>query len=80
MARSAKKLLEVDVVISTTGFFGPLGGERAEDPPVGTAYISIITPEGEKRLKSFSTGDREAIAMKCRGFCLSSLLLELLEI
>ncbi len=74
MARSAQKLIGADVVCSTTGYFGPTGGTHSNDPPVGTAFITILTPKSIQTFHFYSTGQRETIAAKCTGFAISHLL------
>ena len=42
MALGAKKLLDVDCVIATSGIAGPTGG--TDEKPVGTVWIAVSTP------------------------------------
>ena len=42
MAKNIRKLMNVDIGISTTGISGPDGG--TEDKPVGLVYIGIVMP------------------------------------
>lgn len=44
MARGARRVLEVDVAIATTGVAGP---DPQDGKPVGTVYIAVATPERE---------------------------------
>ncbi|PCJ67461.1 MAG: competence/damage-inducible protein A [Bacteroidetes bacterium] len=49
MALNAKKKLEVDYCISTTGIAGPGGGTA--EKPVGLVYIGIAKPDGTVEVK-----------------------------
>ena len=49
MARGVRERLGTDVGISTTGFAGPGGG--TEKDPVGTIYVGISTPKGERVMR-----------------------------
>lgn len=43
MANNGRKILDVDVCVSTSGVAGPTGG--SEDKPVGTVWIAVSTKE-----------------------------------
>jgi nicotinamide-nucleotide amidase len=54
MARGIQDLMETDVAIATSGIFGPDGATPGK--PVGTTWISIITP-GRILTEIFLFGD-----------------------
>ncbi len=59
MVRGARRALDADVAVAVTGIAGPDGG--SPDKPVGTVYVAVSGPRGERvRLEHFS-GDRAAI-------------------
>lgn len=59
MARGARKALGCTFSVATTGFAGPGGG--TDDNPVGTVYIAVSTPTGEKSRKLKFDGDRQTV-------------------
>jgi nicotinamide-nucleotide amidase len=54
MAEGGRKILEVDICVSTTGIAGPSGG--TDEKPVGLVWIAIASKE-KTRVKSFQFGD-----------------------
>jgi PncC family amidohydrolase len=62
MAEGGKKVLKVDICLSTTGIAGP-GGATA-DKPVGLFYIGLSTASGVRAGKYIFSGNREQIKRK----------------
>lgn len=56
MARGVRTALSVDVGVSISGVAGPGGG--TEDKPVGTTWIGLSTPDGERAWHFDWDGDR----------------------
>lgn len=59
MALGAKKAFNSDYAVSVTGFAGPDGG--TEENPIGTVYIGIATPQGERFRRMSFDGNRQMI-------------------
>ena len=57
MAHGVKKLLDVDIAVSISGIAGPGGGTL--DKPVGTAWVGLVTNDGEWTREFHFNGDRE---------------------
>lgn len=62
MACNAKKVLNTDFAIATTGNAGPTKGDSEE--PVGTVFIAISTPKGNFAQKFTMGNHRERIVQK----------------
>ncbi len=56
MAHGVRTALSVDVGVSISGVAGPGGG--TEDKPVGTTWIGLSTPDGERAWHFIWDGDR----------------------
>ena len=56
MARGARRLLETDYALATTGIAGPTGG--TPEKPVGLVYIALIGPDVERCERHVWKGDR----------------------
>jgi PncC family amidohydrolase len=56
MAHGARKALKADVAVSVSGIAGPGGGLPSK--PVGTTWIGLSVPEGERAISRRFLGDR----------------------
>ncbi|MDY2778201.1 MAG: CinA family protein [Collinsella sp.] len=59
MADGARRLFDVDVAISLTGYAGPGGGTELD--PAGTIYIGVSSRLGTDSLRCSLPGDRDAV-------------------
>ncbi|MCL4424786.1 MAG: competence/damage-inducible protein A [Firmicutes bacterium] len=59
MAKGARRLSRASVGIATTGYAGPTGG--TEEDPVGTVYLAVSGPRGEKVKRAWFAGNRQDI-------------------
>jgi nicotinamide-nucleotide amidase len=57
MAEGARRALQTDYALSTTGIAGPGGGSPSK--PVGTVFIGLAGPSAAKVHKNFNPYDRE---------------------
>jgi nicotinamide-nucleotide amidase len=65
MAGGVRKLLDADWALSTTGVAGP---ETQDDQPVGTVFVGVAGPRGERVTRLGLEGDRARIrALAGRG-------------
>jgi len=58
MAAGARRLLDADVAVSTTGVAGPT---EQEGKPVGTVFVGVATADGATTKSLDLSGDRAAI-------------------
>jgi PncC family amidohydrolase len=57
MAKGARDLMKADIAISVSGIAGPGGG--TPEKPVGTTWIGLVAPDGERAIVFQFTGNRE---------------------
>jgi PncC family amidohydrolase len=69
MAEGGKKVLNVDICISTTGIAGP--GGATTDKPVGLFYLGLSTASGVVASRYIFSGKREQIKRKAAETALS---------
>ena len=72
MAEGARRALETDLAVSTTGIAGPGGGTARK--PVGLVYIAVATSEGAAAVEHQFTGDRVAVTNAATEAALAMLL------
>jgi PncC family amidohydrolase len=58
MAVGVRRLLGVDIAVSTTGVAGP---DEQEGRPVGTAFVGVASAEGTRTIALTLSGNRAAI-------------------
>ncbi|MFB8388114.1 CinA family protein [Microbacterium sp. NPDC055910] len=74
MAEGARRLLDADVGVATTGVAGP---EPQDGQPVGTVCISVVTPAGSTAVRTHVPGDRAEIRAAAVRKALATCLQEL---
>ena len=57
MARGARRVFGADIAASISGIAGPGGGTF--DKPVGTTWVGLATPDGERAKRFQFSGSRE---------------------
>ena len=72
MAEGARRALETDLAVSTTGIAGPGGGTARK--PVGLVYIAVADSEGTTAVEHHFTGDRVAVTSAATVAALAMLL------
>ncbi len=77
MAIGARKLLNTDYAIATSGIAGPTGATPSK--PVGLVCISIATPKRTISESFTFTNDRERNIIRCSATALNMLRLELMS-
>ncbi len=58
MARGARELLGASIGVATTGVAGP---DVQDGAPVGTVFVAVSTPQGERCEGAHFVGDRDEI-------------------
>jgi PncC family amidohydrolase len=71
MAEGGRKLLNVDLCVSTTGIAGPGGATPIK--PLGLFYMGLASPEGTVHEKHIFRGNREDVKKKATGKALEML-------
>ncbi|MFO7742127.1 MAG: CinA family protein [Anaerolineae bacterium] len=56
MAQGARRAIDADLGVSTTGIAGPTGG--TPEKPVGLVYVGLVAPDGEWVERYVWDGDR----------------------
>jgi PncC family amidohydrolase len=72
MAHGARDMLKADIAVSVTGIAGPGGG--TPEKPVGTAWVGLVTKEGEWTRSFQFSGDREQNKVSSANAALQMLL------
>ncbi len=75
MAEGARRVLQTDYAVATSGIAGPGGG--TPDKPVGTVWMATAGPEGVYSELLSTTGDRERIIERSAANALNMLRLQL---
>ena len=75
MARGAREALGVDAAVSVTGIAGP--GGAVPGKPVGTVWVGVSGPDGERAALHRFDGDRDAVRRQTVDAALQALLEEL---
>ena len=76
MAEGARKILNADYAIATTGVAGPTGGTK--EKPVGLCWFGIATPQGTKTFSQNFISDRLGNIASASSVALNALRLSLL--
>jgi nicotinamide-nucleotide amidase len=76
MAAGARRALNVDYAVATTGIAGPSGA--LPDKPVGLCCFGIASPRGTKSFQKIFTSDRTGNIASAAAAALNALRLELL--
>jgi nicotinamide-nucleotide amidase len=71
MAEGARRCLDADIAVATTGAAGP---EPHGGKPVGTVYVGVATEAGSHAAAFSFAGDRASIREQAREAALSALL------
>jgi nicotinamide-nucleotide amidase len=77
MAEGARKTLNADYAVSTTGVAGPTGGTVTK--PVGLCWFGIATPDGITTFSRNFIGDRHGNIAAASSVALNALRLRLIE-
>lgn len=62
MARGVQATARTDVGLAVTGIAGPTGGTAAK--PVGTVYLAMISPWGERLEQGHFSGERDQVRLR----------------
>jgi nicotinamide-nucleotide amidase len=76
MAQGARRTLQTDYAVATSGVAGPDGG--TPEKPVGTVWIAAATPEGVASRKLNLGSDRERTILRASHSALNLLRLALM--
>lgn len=67
MARGARELLGASIGVATTGVAGP---DVQDGAPVGTVFVAVSTPQGDRCEGAHFVGDRDEIRLAARDLAL----------